>query len=55
MSYVRNAGCVEDEVLPVMFDPFRGGKKRHNAKGLGLIYHATDRDRAWRRNRSHVE
>jgi signal transduction histidine kinase len=34
--YVRNAGGVEPEVLPVMFDPFRGGKKRHNTKGLGL-------------------
>jgi signal transduction histidine kinase len=33
---VRNAGAIDPEVLPVIFDPFRGGKKRHNTKGLGL-------------------
>ncbi len=36
VAYVRNAGAIDPEVLPVIFDPFRGGKKRHNTKGLGL-------------------
>ena len=35
-AYVRNDGVVDPTMLPVIFDPFRGGKKRHNAKGLGL-------------------
>jgi len=36
VAYVRNGGTIDPEVLPVIFDPFRGGKKRHNTKGLGL-------------------
>jgi signal transduction histidine kinase len=36
VAYVRNANAIDPEMLPVIFDPFRGGKKRHNAKGLGL-------------------
>ena len=36
VAYVRNAGAIDPEVLPMIFDPFRGGKKRHNARGLGL-------------------
>lgn len=40
-AYVRNAGAVDPTMLPVIFDPFRGGKKRHNAKGLGLGLYIT--------------
>jgi signal transduction histidine kinase len=36
VTYVRNAQPIDPEILPVIFDPFRGGKKRHNARGLGL-------------------
>jgi signal transduction histidine kinase len=36
VAYVRNARAIDPEILPVIFDPFRGGKKRHNARGLGL-------------------
>lgn len=33
---VHNVGCVPDEILPVMFEPFRGSNKRHKTSGLGL-------------------
>ena len=36
VTYVRNTGAIEAEVLPVIFDPFRGGRKRHNTNGLGM-------------------
>jgi signal transduction histidine kinase len=36
VTYVRNARAIDPEILPVIFDPFRGGKTRHNARGLGL-------------------
>ncbi|MBA3391627.1 MAG: HAMP domain-containing histidine kinase [Deltaproteobacteria bacterium] len=36
IASVRNAGAIADEVLPVIFDPFRGGARRHNTNGLGL-------------------
>jgi signal transduction histidine kinase len=36
VAYVRNAHAIDPEILPVIFDPFRGGKKRHHARGLGL-------------------
>jgi signal transduction histidine kinase len=36
IAEVRNAGAIEPEILPSIFEPFRGGKKRHKAKGLGL-------------------
>jgi len=35
---VENPGCIEDEVLPVMFEPFRGraSGSRQRGRGLGL-------------------
>jgi signal transduction histidine kinase len=36
IASVHNAGCVPDEILPVMFEPFRGASKRHKTSGLGL-------------------
>jgi signal transduction histidine kinase len=33
---VHNHGIVEPEVLPVLFEPFRGTGKRHHTRGLGL-------------------
>jgi signal transduction histidine kinase len=32
---VGNEGCIDSELLPVVFEPFRGGK-RSNQRGLGL-------------------
>jgi len=40
IAYVRNQGTIEPDMLPVIFDPFRG-MKRHNAKGLGLGLYIT--------------
>jgi signal transduction histidine kinase len=40
LAYVRNLGTIDAEMLPVIFDPFRG-TKRHNAKGLGLGLYIT--------------
>ena len=41
VAYVRNGGAIDPEMMPVIFDPFRGGKKRHNTKGLGLGLYIT--------------
>ena len=35
IAQVHNAGTIAADILPVIFDPFRSGK-RHGAKGLGL-------------------
>jgi signal transduction histidine kinase len=36
VATVHNFGCVPDDILPVMFEPFRGTNKRHKTSGLGL-------------------
>ncbi|MEC5388227.1 hybrid sensor histidine kinase/response regulator [Uliginosibacterium sp. H3] len=33
---VSNAGCIPPEVLPHIFDPFRGGQREGRGEGLGL-------------------
>jgi light-regulated signal transduction histidine kinase (bacteriophytochrome) len=55
---VVNAGAIEPELLPTVFDPFRGGRRqrgRHDGLGLGSISrsrsctHTTDASRPTRR------
>ncbi len=39
--HVHNEGTVEPEVLPVIFEPFRGSKRRLKTQGLGLGLYIT--------------